>query len=98
MKALVLTMALVSLNAMALKVDDGKGDAQYRINGKEVSAVEATKAAINGQLVMKCKPKASGKGKVFFAANGQAIGEVVECTPQEAVLSAKGGLRLKAVK
>ena len=98
MKTMVFILALVSANAMALKIDDGKGDATYRIEGKEVSAVEATKAAINGAVVFKCKAKGAGKGKVYFAANGSKIAEVVECTPMEAVLNAKGGLKLKAVK
>lgn len=98
MKAIILALALAGLNAQAMKIDDGKGDATYRIDGKEVSATDATVAAIKGQVVFKCKGKAAGKGKVYFAANGSRIAEVVECSPMEAVLNAKGGVKLKAVK
>lgn len=97
-KTIIIAMAL-GMNAQAMKIDDGKGDATYRIDGKEVSATDATVAAIKGHTgVYKCKGKSADKGKVYFAANGSRIAEVVECTPMEAVLNAKGGVKLKAVK
>lgn len=100
MKTIILAAALgLALNAHGLKIDSGSSSTTFRVDGKQVSAAEATAAALKGATVYKCRSKSAGKGKTFFGADGKALGDVVECTPQELLINAKsGGVKFKAVK
>ena len=87
---LVLTaVAAVSGNA-AITLDTDKGNTSFRVKGIEVSSVDAVRAAIAGEEVLRCKPKSASGKKVFFAGNGK-VAEVVECTPVELKVNPKSG-------
>src|SRR5690606_15522350 len=99
MKPMLIILAMVGLNAHALKIDSGSSSTEFRVEGRVVSAADATSAALKGSTVYKCKSKSAAKGKTFFGTDGKALGDVVECTPQELLINAKsGGVKFKAVK
>lgn len=97
-----LTLALLFAGSVAhaqLTLDNGTGNTTFRVDGREVSAVEAMNAAIAGKTVFKCKPKDAKGEKRFYSQDGKALSEVVECTPQIAKVNAKtGNVSFKAAK
>lgn len=91
MKPLILVGLMLAIPAHAdVTMDDDKGNTTFRVQGQVVDAAAATKAAISGAKVYRCKPKAITGKKVWFSG-GNATTEVVECTPVELVITPKSG-------
>lgn len=92
MKAItILVLAAFSgLASAKVSFDTETGNTSFRVNGKQVTAVEAMNAAVAGQKVYRCKPKATSTKKITYAGNSE-VAEVVECTLVELKVSTKTG-------
>jgi hypothetical protein len=97
--SMVLGVSSAEQASAKLRVDDGKGETTFRVDGAEVSASQAYLAGAQGKTVLKCKPKDAKGEKEFYGADGKAMGKVVECTPQDLVVNPKtGGTTFKPKK
>lgn len=94
MKAILITVAMVlpfAAQARTIKPYDPKPKS-FEVEGKEVSASDATLAYLNGKTVKLCKAMAGANATKTFRINGKEVkgSELKTCTEQELVGKANG--------
>lgn len=88
MKRLILGLIL-SVNAYALEVESGLTTKFFKVDGKQVSSVDAKKADDSGKTVVRCSPKKSKS--VLVDASGKPIAVAFECKEVKQVLNSNNG-------